>query len=199
MTPDDTSRASSQPAATPDRSTTTDASPSSVPAIPRLPNPARGEDGRSLRLERFLPYRLSVLANRISSTLARAYADTFDLTIPEWRVVAVLGRFAPLTANAICDATEMDKVTVSRAVQRLERAGRIERTVDDADRRRVLLRLSPAGLDILARIAPLALDYEDRLIAELTPAEREALVLLIDRLTDMASRTVAGTKDDPAR
>ncbi|MFD0387345.1 MarR family winged helix-turn-helix transcriptional regulator [Tistrella bauzanensis] len=136
---------------------------------PRLPNPARAEDGRSLRLERFLPYRLSVLANRISSTLARAYADRFDLTIPEWRVVAVLGRFAPLTANAICDATEMDKVTVSRAVQRLERAGRIERTVDDADRRRVLLRLSPAGLDILARIAPLALDYEDRLIAELTP------------------------------
>lgn len=176
----------------------TDASPS-VPATPRLPNPARAEDGRSLRLERFLPYRLSVLANRISSTLARAYADRFDLTIPEWRVVAVLGRFAPLTANAICDATEMDKVTVSRAVQRLERAGRIERTVDDADRRRVLLRLSPAGLDILARIAPLALDYEDRLIAELTPAEREALVLLIDRLTDMASRTVAGPKDDPAR
>lgn len=155
----------------------------------RRPNPARGEDGKSLRLERFLPYRLSILANRISSTLARAYAETFDLTIPEWRVMAVLGRFAPLTANAICEATQMDKVTVSRAMQRLERAGRIERTTDETDRRRVLLRLSADGLDVYGRIAPLALDYEERLIADLTPEERDALVLLIDRLTEMAART----------
>ena len=164
-------------------------SPGSGTGSAPRPNPARGEDGKSLRLERFLPYRLSILANRISSTLARAYAETFDLTIPEWRVMAVLGRFAPLTANAICEATQMDKVTVSRAVQRLERARRIERTTVSADRLRVLLRLSADGLDVYGRIAPLALDYEERLIADLTPEERDALVLLIDRLTDMAART----------
>ena len=137
----------------------------------------------------FLPYQLSVTSNAVSSLIAERYRKRFALKIPEWRVMAVLGRFAPLTANAICEATQMDKVTVSRAVQRLERARRIERTTDAADRRRVLLRLSADGLDVYGRIAPLALDYEERLIAELTPEERDALVLLIDRLTDMAART----------
>ena len=45
-----------------------------------------------LNLEEFLPYRLSVLSNTISGTLAEAYSSQHGLTIPEWRVLAILGR-----------------------------------------------------------------------------------------------------------
>src|SRR5438445_5347964 len=72
-----------------------------------------------LELERFLPYRLSVLTNRISTAIARVYVRRFGLTVPEWRVMAVLGRFGEMPANAVCERTAMDKVRVSRAVARL--------------------------------------------------------------------------------
>ena len=47
--------------------------------------------GRRLKLEHFVPYRLSVLTNIVSSAIAGAYAARFGLSIPEWRVIAVLG------------------------------------------------------------------------------------------------------------
>ena len=75
--------------------------------------------GPSLELERFLPYRLSVVSNRISTVIARVYAQRFGLTVPEWRVMAVLGRFGAMSASAVCERTAMDKVRVSRAVARL--------------------------------------------------------------------------------
>ena len=81
-----------------------------------VPEPAEPD---LLDLETFLPYRLSVLSNRISNAIARVYAKRFGLSIPEWRLIAVLGRFGPLSANGVAFRTFMDKVRVSRAVQRL--------------------------------------------------------------------------------
>ncbi|HEY0524553.1 MAG TPA: MarR family transcriptional regulator, partial [Stellaceae bacterium] len=59
--------------------------------IPRADLGPAGVAAPVLELERFLPYRLSVVSNRISATIARLYARRFDLTIPEWRLMAVLG------------------------------------------------------------------------------------------------------------
>jgi hypothetical protein len=47
-----------------------------------------------LELERFLPYRLSILSNTVSQSIAAEYQDRFELSMTEWRVMAVLGRFA---------------------------------------------------------------------------------------------------------
>src|SRR3546814_12999639 len=52
-----------------------------------------------LDLERFLPYRLSVLSNRVSQTIADFYVERFGLAVTEWRVIAVLGLFARLSAH----------------------------------------------------------------------------------------------------
>src|SRR5690606_39812927 len=98
-----------------------------------------------LELERFLPYRLSVISNHISQTIADAYAERFGIGITEWRVLAVLGRYPELSANGVAERTAMDKVAVSRAVARLLRTGLIEREVHGSDRRRSVLRLSAAG------------------------------------------------------
>lgn len=54
-----------------------------------------------LELERFLPYRLSVLSNRLSSMIARTYTERFALGVTEWRVMAVLGLYPDLSANEI--------------------------------------------------------------------------------------------------
>jgi DNA-binding MarR family transcriptional regulator len=135
-----------------------------------------------LELENFLPYRLSVLAQLVSESLHDLYAGPFDLAVTEWRVMAALGRFAPLTASEVGQRIVMDKVAVSRAVAGLTKRGLVERTADRADRRRALLRLSARGRGVHARIVPLALEYEARLYGALTPEERHQFDALISRL-----------------
>ncbi len=135
-----------------------------------------------LALERFLPYRLSIVTQTVSGALSRQYGDRFGLSVPQWRVMAVLGRFAPLSANQVCERTVMDKVAVSRAVAALLQRGLVERATDNADRRRSALRLSRKGRAIHQQIVPLALDYERRLVAGLSPAERATLSTVLDKL-----------------
>src|SRR6185369_13164955 len=98
-----------------------------------------------LHLEKFLPYRLSVLSNTVSSAIAAAYFMNFGLTIPEWRVMAVLAANPGLSAAEVTARTAMDKVAVSRAVATLLAAGRLQRTTAPADRRRTHLALTGAG------------------------------------------------------
>lgn len=134
------------------------------------------------QLEDFLPYRLSTLTNRVSRAFAGLYSQRFDLTVPEWRVMAVLGQEPGLSADQVCARTEMDKVTVSRAVARLLEKGHVARKFDAVDRRRSVLALSPAGQRVYGRIIPLACRYEAALTARLTPAERRNLLALLEKL-----------------
>ncbi len=140
------------------------------------------QPGQGFDLEEFLPYRLSVLSNRVSDAFARLYETRFGITIPEWRVIANVGRFAPISANGVCERSAMDKVTVSRAVQRLVDKGFLDRRTDAHDRRRSSLTLSPAGAAIYAEIVPLALQIQAALVADLDEDERRALDLLMNKL-----------------
>lgn len=133
-------------------------------------------------LDRFLPYRLSVLSNRISQTIAGAYARRFGLGVTEWRVIAVLGRYPGLSANAVAARTAMDKVAVSRTVARLLERGLAQRDTHDDDRRRSVLELSADGYRIYDEVVPLALDYERRLLAPLDDGERAQLDHLLRKL-----------------
>ena len=141
---------------------------------------------QALDLENFLPYRLSILAQVVSEALHALYADRFRLTVTQWRVLAALGRFAPLTASEVGQRIVMDKVAVSRAVTALLRRGLVERVTDRADRRRASLRLSARGKALHARIVPIALDYEKRLVATLDAADRRRFDALTDRLLERA-------------
>lgn len=147
----------------------------------RKPSPAE-----VLVLEDFLPYRLSILSNRVSRAIATRYAKTFDLTIPEWRVIAVLGRRPGLTAKEIAEATEMDKVAVSRAVAKLVDSKRVAARADREDARRQILSLTSQGESVHARIAPIALASEQKLLSALNHDERKQLDALIDRLLSAA-------------
>ena len=141
----------------------------------------------ALDLETFLPYRLSVLANRVSRALAEVYEARFGITPSEWRLIAILARFGPMSANGVCDRSAMDKVQVSRAVARATAAGLIDRRTDDGDRRRSVLSLTERGRAMHDEIVPLARDLEARLVEGFAPADRAALSDLIDRLCRRAA------------
>ncbi|MEJ2514251.1 MAG: MarR family winged helix-turn-helix transcriptional regulator [Gammaproteobacteria bacterium] len=142
----------------------------------------------SLDLEDFLPYRLSVLSNMISSSIAGAYSEYFGLSINEWRVMAVLGRFPGLSAAEVAERTAMDKVAVSRAVARLIDSGRARRETAAEDRRRSVLELTAEGRRIYDRLTPVLLRYEAELLDALGPSQRRRLMGLLTDLQEAARR-----------
>ncbi len=146
-----------------------------------------------LILEEFLPYRLSILSHTVSTTIAQAYEKQFGISIPEWRVIAILGRFPGLSAVEVAERTFLDKVAVSRAVSKLIKNGRIDREFADADRRRSILNLSEEGRRVHDAVAELALQFERDLIQGLDDDERAALDVSMKRL--MARAQELGQRD----
>jgi DNA-binding MarR family transcriptional regulator len=153
----------------------------------------RPTQGRLL-LEHFMPYRLAVLSNVVATSIASAYERDFGLTMPQWRVLAVLARYPSSSAVEVSERAALDKVAVSRAVQSLVAAGHIERAADRGDRRRHVLNLSPSGRAVYMRVAPRALRYERQLLDALSPAERRTLDRLIARLLERSRELEANGK-----
>lgn len=147
-----------------------------------------------MRLCDYLPYRLSVASNKASGLIARAYQARFGLSIWEWRVIAVLGEGAPLTAQAVCEATAMDKVTVSRAIRALDARRLVRRRPNSNDKRASDVTLTAEGEAIYLEIAPLALHYEAALLEGFSDEERAQLVALLDKLeARLTGLTAAGS------
>ena len=139
-------------------------------------------------LERFLPYRLNVLASLTSQALAQIYAERFDLTIPGWRVLATLGQYGFRTARDIAAHGVMHKSTVSRATSQLEARGLVRRRPNREDRREELLELTEAGQEVYQAVVPEALAFEARLMSVLSPTEQGVLMAMIDKLDRHARR-----------
>lgn len=140
-------------------------------------------------LEHFLPYRLSVVSNTVSQGIAHIYQQDHDLTVIEWRIIAVLGRYPGLTASQIVERTVMDKVSVSRAVNRLLERGLLKRSTHGSDRRYRNLELTERqGRKTFESIVPRARNYEQALLHDLSEAEIQNLVDLLDRVQHSAIR-----------
>ena len=137
---------------------------------------------KELILEDFMPYKLAILSHTVSSLIARVYDKRFGLTIPEWRVIAIVGRFPGLSAVEVAERTMLDKVAISRAVTKLIKANRIDREFADADRRRSILTLSEEGRKVHNEVAPLALGMEQDLLHGLSDEQIETLNICIERL-----------------
>lgn len=157
--------------------------------------PQRG-DAQPLVLEQYLPFRLSVVANRVTRGVARVYAQRFQLSAPEWRTIAVLGRYGAMAAISVVEHTAMDKVRVSRAVARLLATGRITRRTDPEDRRRAILDLTPEGRTVYDRIVPLVLAVEAELLSDLTEAERTIFNSVVAKLESRTAGNFAAADDD---
>ena len=134
-----------------------------------------------LTLSGFMPYRLSVVSNAVSGRIADVYRARFGLSIPEWRVIAVVAAQKTATQAALVHATRMDRMTISRAATALVARGILARATA-GDRRTLQLSLTAAGASLHAEIAPLALTMEEQLLQGFSPAERQQLLSLLERL-----------------
>jgi DNA-binding MarR family transcriptional regulator len=146
-----------------------------------------------LLLQEYLPYRLSVAANAVSRVIARAYEDQFGLTIPQWRLMAVLGDEGALTQQSLCGRTLMDKVTVMRAAQGLTRRRLVKRLPNARDGRSHRLDLSQSGYELYQKVVPLALEYESQLFAGMKASD----VALLHQLLRQVEGAAVTISDSP--
>ena len=141
----------------------------------------------SLKLKNFVPYRLSVLSNKISQGIAKLYESRFQINTQEWRIMAILGERPDISAGEVAKRTAMDKVAVSRGVKKLLASGKLERHFSDDDRRRSVLTLSETGWDIYQQIIPMAKEYEQNLLSSLDNQDQKLLDQLLKKLENEQS------------
>jgi DNA-binding MarR family transcriptional regulator len=137
----------------------------------------------NLVLENFLPFQLSTLSYSVTNSIATLYNNHFNLSIPEWRIIVVVGHTPNLSAIDVSKRTSMDKVAVSRALNKLIENKQIDRQFETADRRRSILKLTEKGKHIHKKLSKVALQIEKILIEELNDEEVSVINKIFDKLT----------------
>jgi DNA-binding MarR family transcriptional regulator len=145
-------------------------------------------DQPALKLEEFLPYRLNVCASLVSQALSRIYRERYKIGVPEWRVLVTLGQFGMMTAKAIGIHSHMHKTKVSRAVVQIERRKLVIRRANRDDMRESFLSLTPAGREIYAELAPIALDFVRQLVDTVDESDRAALDRALKKLAERSAQ-----------
>jgi len=146
----------------------------------------KNADRSILTLERYLPYRLSILSNRVSGRIAETYGDKFAISVTEWRIMAVLGEYPGISADEVSNKTQIEKSILSRAISKLLNRNLLNREIDPADKRRSMLKLSKTGQSVYDEIVPIAYDMEKELLNCFNAEETEAFSKLVDRLYEHA-------------
>jgi DNA-binding MarR family transcriptional regulator len=135
-----------------------------------------------LDLDTFLAYQLINVASLVSSDLAKVYQAKFDLTIPQWRILANLAQFGQSNAKNLCEQANMDKSTVSRAIKILVEKKLLITQINSEDKRAAILSLSESGKELYKKIVPEALKWEKELLASLNTHEQSLLVSVLNKL-----------------
>lgn len=115
-------------------------------------------------LDAYVPYRLAIVATRLSKGLAKLYRSKFDISIVEWRVLVNVGYSEKVSVRDIERRVSMEKSKVSRAASRLETLGYLTRNTDDIDKRLLKLELTQKGIELVSEIVPIAKAYQEKLM-----------------------------------
>jgi len=158
------------------------AAPATAPATALRRGGARAVLGPIGRLEDFIPYKLAVVANRVSQSVGRLFEAEFNIQMPEWRILMALYAYGSLVFNEVVDHTSMDKARASRAQRRLADLGMIVTTDDPTDRRKLILALTSRGRKMCTDILPKAAEREHWFLTVLTHAEHRQLDMILDKL-----------------
>lgn len=134
-----------------------------------------------ISLDDFLPYLLNRISNRLNSDLSDDLRR-MGLTLPDWRVLAVLHVRDGRTLGELSVYTVIEQSTLSRIVVRMARAGYVERRPAEHDGRIVQVLLAPAGREAFARILPVAMRHYRRAVQGLGEDELGQLIATLHRI-----------------
>lgn len=161
-------------------------------AGPRRVTVKRATLGPVGRLEDFIPFKMAVVANRVSQSIGHLFETQFNIQIPEWRILMALYAYGRQPFHEVVERTSMDKARVSRAQRRLADLQMIETAVDPNDGRKLLMAITDAGARMCAQILPAAAEREAWYLAALTDEEHRQLDTILDKLMVRSGEEDAG-------
>lgn len=146
--------------------------------------------GSNLNVEEFLTFRLTRLSNALRTNLTKPYLEEFELSLPEWRLLALVARFAPMRFSEVTARSSMDKGQVSRTLRVMAQRGLTKmKTIRDKGSRStealaapVMVSITPKGTALYKTVLPVARRRQAEMLLTLSEAEREALYTTIDKL-----------------
>ncbi len=136
-----------------------------------------------LILEQFLPYRINVLANKVSQSLAKAYQQHIDISVAEWRVIVHLSQEENISVREIHAQVHLPRPKITRAVKRLEQMGLVQKKEDSNDRRLVELSLTSEGRMQYQTLEKIALEYQKQWLNNISEADLETYFKVQDQLS----------------
>jgi MarR family transcriptional regulator, organic hydroperoxide resistance regulator len=138
-------------------------------------------DPLAFKLDRHIFYLFGQIYGRRDQQLAKSLRP-FRLSVPQWRVMAALVDLGTCTINRLSDLTVVDRTTLSRTLDRMERNGLVARKRVEADKRSYEIRLTAAGRAMFRRIWPVMSYHNARAIAGLSPREMAQLRAIIEKM-----------------
>jgi len=156
----------------------------------------RAGDKPVLDLREFVPYQLTFLAGSVARALGGTMEARFGLNSAQWRIMAILGTFSPLSTFEIASRTSLEKSAVSRTISELIARGLIVRAINPTDRRLLMLRFSPKGRQHFERMAAVGLQYEQFLLSHVPAELRRTLAKTLSILHEASLEYEAANGDD---
>jgi MarR family transcriptional regulator, organic hydroperoxide resistance regulator len=139
-------------------------------------------DPAKLNLNDYLPYLVNRVGNIIADQFGAEALAPYRLSIAMWRVLAVLASNGGQRQIDLADLTSIDASTLSRLVTRLVRMGIVSRTRSASSTREVVVRLTAKGKSQVARLVPIAVEYEATATSGLAPEELATLKSALRRV-----------------
>ena len=150
--------------------------------------------------------------SQASPVFVRLCEGRFGITRREWRLLAAAVEYGPLTSAELAATARLDLVRTSRALGTLCEKGWVARVRDARDKRIAHVMATEAGLALYRSMLPEVARLNDLLMADLTPAEGQQLLRLLqivaqrgarmatdNVVADKASRRAGGTRRPPAK
>lgn len=143
----------------------------------------------------FLGYRV-YRTQRVIMQCLEKWLDEYDLTPAQWNALNQLERSGPLSQRKLADLLHREPATITRSIDKMERAGLVERVADPHDRRTNLITLKPEASELLSRIQPVAAQAAVATQGDLTDDEVALLISLLDRVYENCADILGMSAED---
>jgi len=150
--------------------------------------PVKAGKGERWPMDSFLPYRISLLATAFRRAVADLYRPVLGLGENEWKVLVTVAHYGPLPSSEVGAHMTLDRMSVSRGLNRLVASGLVSRVPHPADQRVFDVALTTKGEAAFAPLARQGLALERRALRDFSDAEKKELLRLLGKL-DMALRS----------
>jgi len=142
----------------------------------------KSESGFRWDMSSFVPYKVSILATHFRHAIAQLYKPALGIAEGEWKVLVTVAHYGPLASSDIGAHMTLDRMTVSRALNRLIDLGLVRRRPHASDQRISTVSLTASGERSFDTLARQAAELERKALRHFSSAEKTELLRLISKL-----------------